>query len=432
MLVNDNSLKNLLAVIEPKIQNIEEHRIECSSLKSVRDTMMELVELGNSSYKEILNFYDQEFIFKAIKIGNLNPDTLIDKYKSSKYLLSNDKLEYLPQFKESLTFMEQLHEYLYGLNEKIKLEYDTKFENLKVEEILNKYYNLLNKDDIFIKDINGFFEFLDLNDLNINDRLNILILINKANVKKYITTNNIDIGNKINLSEIKEMLDKNKDLINIDFDNKNQDLKLDLYLEKNKDNLDSSINSRKIYLINKINDYYHNKMYSSIINLYKELEIVLKLEDEFNKQKKSSKKFMFLFKNSKSLVRDYLDKTSSKYRSCVLKNLLDLETNNSLNLPKMCYNNIYLYVKDDFVVKTVYTYMNNYILILGVLDKGEKLEVFVKQNEYIINEMINNQDDLLYDDTERDLILKNINLEDLVVSIDLDTLDVKVEEENGR
>ena len=430
--MDDNSLKKLLEFIEPKIQNIAEHRMECISLKSVRATMMDLVELGTKSYKEILNFYDQDFIFKAIKIGNSNSDMLIDKYKSAKYLLENDNLQELPQFKEALNFMEQLEQYLLGLNEKIKLDYESKSESLELEELFNKYFNLLNKDNIFIKDIDEFFAFLDLNNLDINDRLNILITVNKANIKNYVTTNDIDIGNNINLSKIVNILNKNKDLLKKEYNLKEQDLKLNEYLENNKDKLEESLIIRKTYLINKINELYISKKYNEIINLYEEVEEVERLDDEFNKQKKNSRKLIFLFKNNKSLVRDYLDNTSSKYKSCVLKNLLDLESNNTLTLPKMCYNEYYLYVKDDFVVKTVYTFIDNYILVLGVLDKKETLEEFIKHNEYLINDVINNKDNLLFDDTERNLILKDINLEDLVVSIDLDTLDVKVEEENGR
>ena len=138
-----------------------------------------------------------------------------------------------------------------------------------------------------------------------------------------------------------------------------------------------------------------------------------------------------MFKNNKSLVKSYLENTSSKYMSCVYKNLLDLETNKSLTLPKMCYNNIYLYVADDFVVKTVYTFFHDCILVLGVLDKGESLNLFVQKNDYLIIDALRKNKDV-FSLNERNNILKGIKIEDLVLSIDLDTLDVKVEEENGR
>ena len=75
---------------------------------------------------------------------------------------------------------------------------------------------------------------------------------------------------------------------------------------------------------------------------------------------------------------------------------------------------------------------NNKILILGVLDKGEKIEDFLDKNEYIINEFLENADFSMYDESERNLILNDIKLEDLVLTIDLDTLDIKTEDKNGR
>ena len=174
------------------------------------------------------------------------------------------------------------------------------------------------------------------------------------------------------------------------------------------------------------------KDYSKIISYYSEYIKIQELEQEFTNQKESSKKIIFLFKNGKSLVREYLDKTNIKYKSCVYKNLLDLETNNTLTLPKMCYNNHYLYLKDEFVVKTIYTYFKEYILVLGVLDKKEDLKDFLKKNEYLLTEMFEKEKNIELNDDERNIILKDIKLEDLVLSIDLNTLDIKKEDNDGR
>lgn len=428
--MSDNSLTKLLAVVEPKIQNIEDNRIECSSLKKVQETMSELIELGKISYQDIFNFYDQDFIYKAIKVGNDNSDLLIKKYESSKYLLENknDDLKELPQFKEAIVYMEQLYQYLYGLNEKIKLDYENKQESLKIQELQNKYYNILKKDNIFVKDIDEFLTFIDLNKLDIIDRLNILIQINKSNIKNYVKTDNILIGNGIYLSDISDLLENNKELTEEQYINDDQDLDLNQISDK----FEERIRNKKIYLINKIKELYDDKAYNEIIDYYKEVKKIIDIENEFRKQKNSLNKLIFLFKNDKSLVRDYLDKTNPKYKSCILKNLLDLETNNSLTLPKMCYNNQYIYVKDEFVVKTIYTYIDNYILVLGVLDKKEKLDDFIKRNKYLLDEILSHKEQINYSDQERNIILKDIKLDDLVISIDLDTLDVKVEEENGR
>ena len=428
----NNNLKELLEVIRPKIQNIDENRVECEALKKVADTMQELVERG-SSYKEIFDFYEQEFIFKAIKIGNSNADELIERYLGAKYLLSNDNetLHEMPQFKEAEKFMGELYEYLCGLNENIILDYETKSENLKVQEIFNKYYGILNKEEIFVKDIDGFIEFLDLNELEPEQKLDILVYINKCNIKKYITTNDIEIGKNLSLSSVRKILYDNKELIGQSFNSGQENYELDKYLKDNFSQIEDALSMRKIYLINKISGLYKNKLYSDIVNYHDEFKKIKIIEKELEKQKVCTRQLYFLFKNNKSLVGDYLDKTNLKYKSCVLKNLIDLETINTLYLPTIIHNNIGIYLKEDFVVKTIYTFVDDFILVLGVLDKGENLNEFIKKNEYLINEAINN-DVIKKDLEERDNILKNIRLEDLVLSIDLDTLDINMEDKNGR
>ena len=429
--MNDD-LAKLLEVIEPKIRSIEEDRVEIKSLSEVAKTMDSLIEKATDSYKNIIDFEDQNFIIRAIKIGNFseNIDQMIDKYNSSKYLLKSDNqmLSELPQFKDAIDFVQYLYKYLYGLNEKIQKEYEDKVEILNVKEILNKYYNLLRKDKIFIKDIDEFLMFLDLVNISVESRKNILLLINKYNIKNYLEENDILIKDNIKLSDIKEEIDNNNKLLELNYEIDCSNIYK--YLEKNIYKVEDAILNLKIYFINKLNELYLNKEYTLLDDYYNQYKYVKGIEEEIQKQETNSRKLVFLMKNDKSLVRDYIEKTGNKYKSCILKNLLDLESNNSLTFPKMCYNNKYLYVKDDFVVKTVYSFVNGFIMVLGVLDKGENLQTFVKKNSYLINSYFDN--DIVFDTNERDKILKDIKTEDLVLSIDLDTLDIKTEDGNGR
>ena len=67
---------------------------------------------------------------------------------------------------------------------------------------------------------------------------------------------------------------------------------------------------------------------------------------------------------------------------------------------------------------------NGNVLIIGVIDKNTDLEKYLEDNlEYIkktlklVSKYVNN--------LERDIFLKNIKVEDLVLTIDLDTLDME-------
>ena len=423
--MSDNSLAKLLYSIEPKIQNIEENRIELKALKDVYETILELTSEGEKSYDEILDFYDQEFIFRAIKIGNSNASELIDKYKSSRYLLKNKNpnLQELPQFKDAINYIQSLYQYLYGLCQKIRKDYEYKTEKLNLQEIYNKYYNLLKKDDIFIKDIDDFLMFLDLNEISISDKLNILILINKFNLKNYITTNDINIFNDIKLSDIDKMISQNQNLLNKKYNELENNVDLDKYIKSNITEIRNDIFvDRKIYLINEINKLYNEKKYSEIYPKYLEFNKIINIESELKKQNNQNGKLVFL-----PNFHDDLNNMESEYKNCILKNLLDIESNKELQIPNLVYKNVSLYIKDEFAVKTVYTFLNNGdILVLGILNRNETINDFINNKKKLF-EKFSDIEDTIFDYDERNKILKDIKLEDLVLNIDLDTLDVKEE-----
>ena len=129
-LVN-NSLAKLLAYIEPKIANIGENRVEIKSLSEVLKTITEIVELGKKSYLEILDYYDQDFIIRCLKIYNETNDDLISKYKSCKYLLENqdNNMKELPQYQDAIKYMDFLINYLNELWQKVTEEYNLKSDN---------------------------------------------------------------------------------------------------------------------------------------------------------------------------------------------------------------------------------------------------------------------------------------------------------------
>lgn len=427
----NDSLAKLLKYLEPRIENVHENRVELKSLSNVYETISEIVNLGEKSYLDIIDYYDQDFIIKAIKINGTDNDNRVNKYKTSRYLLKNQdsSLKELPQYKESISFMESLFKYLYGLYVDIKLEYETRQEELNVQEILNKYYLLLRKNNIFIEDVLEFITFLDLCEIDKSEKLNILIFITKCNIKNYTTTNDIMLTNDIKLSDIENLLNKYKELSSFDIQN-NENLLLNIkdLLEKEDKNV---LLDKKYYLYNKINELFLNKNYDELIKFYLEFQTILDYENEFRKQEVSfseelTKKLVFVIDEDESLVRKFLSKTKLEYKSPIYKNLLDIENENNLLIPDYKYNNIYLYIKDEFVVKTVYTYLENgYILVLGVINSDEKIEDFLEKNKNVfknLNKIINQEKFSL---EERDLILSNTKLEDLVLTIDLNTLDIK-------
>ena len=426
----NDSLKKLLTYIEPKILNIQDKRVEILSLGDSYKTLKEIVDLGQNSYRDILEFYDQDFIIRCIKISNDNYINNLDLYKSSKYLLrkNDSNLLELPQYKQAISYMERLFTYLIDLYHQTKLDYDNLKEELEKLEILNKYYLLFTKENFFVDDIEEFILFMQLVDIPKIDKLNLLILVSKFNVKTYTLTNDVIIAPDIYLSDIKSILQNNQEKLDNNLVNDNN-LELDnkiLFLESG----EKSLIEKEKYLITKINNLYKQKEYNKIskyYNSYLEIEDYL---NEFEKQKvKYSdnyyKNIIFTKKEDKLLIDDYLTKCSTKYKSCIYKNLLDIETNKELVLPDYKYKDYYFYLKKEFIVKTIYMFLDNgNVLIIGAIHKNVDLEKYLEDNfEYIkktlklVSKYANN--------LERDIFLKNIKVEDLVLTIDLDTLDME-------
>ena len=433
----NNSLAKLLAYIEPKIANIGENRVEIKSLSEVLKTITEIVELGKKSYLEILDYYDQDFIIRCLKIYNETNDDLISKYKSCKYLLENqdNNMKELPQYQDAIKYMDFLINYLNELWQKVTEEYNLKSDNLKNQELLNKYYLILKSDNVFIKDALEFIDFLNKVEFTLEERYEILLYVNRCNIKNYsMNTDSKDMFvNDINFAEVKALLEKNAYLID---KNMNLNFKEENIIQDGKINQEYIFNKKK-YLLNKIYQLFETFEYDEITKYYKEYKTLDDYEEEFKKQDVSfelnrDKKLIFVMENGKSLVRKYLEECNPIYQGPIYKNLLDIESDKEYKIPDYYYNDTYLYIKPEFVVKTVYTYLKNgYILVLGVIDRKTPLKTYLYKNRDIL-EVLREKDNLEINDSERDLLLKDLKIDDLVMTIDLNTLDVKMEEENAR
>ena len=160
--------------------------------------------------------------------------------------------------------MECLFTYLIDLYHQTKLDYDNLKKELEKLEILNKYYLLFTKENFFVDDIEEFILFMQLVDIPEIDKLNLLILVSKFNVKTYTLTNDVIIAPDIYLSDIKSILQNNQEKLDNNLVNDNN-LELDnkiLFLESG----EKSLIEKEKYLITKINNLYKQKEYNKIKN----------------------------------------------------------------------------------------------------------------------------------------------------------------------
>lgn len=422
----NDSFAKLLAYIEPKILDIQDKRKELLDLESSYKILKEIIDLGENSYHDIINFYDQNFILNCIKISNDTYLNNLDLYKSSKYLLksNNQDLLELPQYKEAINYIEKLFTYLIELYNLTKKKYENLKEELEQLEILNKYYLIFSKNNIIIDDIDEFLLFLQLVDISLKDKLNVLIQVVKFNVRTYTLTNDILLTSDIYLSNIIDTLEKEKDKID------NSLLSSYSFDEKVVFDDENNLILRQKYLVTKLSKLYSDNNYDELLSCYllylevtNDLKEIEKQKVRYNKT--YSKNLIFVRTEDDLLINKYLRECLTKYRACVYKNLLDIESSNTYVLPDYKYKDIYFYLKKEFIVKVIYTFLNNgNVLIVGVLDKDEDLEEYISKNMVYIVSTIKNIEKLK-NKKDRDLLLKDIKEEDLVLTIDLDTLDME-------
>ena len=429
----NDSLVKLFSYIEPKILDIQDKRIEIKYLEETYQTLKELISSSDISYHDVLNFYDQGFIIRCLKITNDKKINNPDKYKSCSYLLKNNNsnLIELPQYKEAIKYMKTILTYLNELYKKVCIEYENLKNDLIELEILNKYYLLLNKNNIFVEDVEEFLTFLNLVKISDEDKFNILFLVNKFNIKVYITKHDIVIAPDLCLSDINKIIEENK----LDIDEKllnKTNLELDTNILFNKDGQKILLEKKK-YLITKIFILFQNKDYENIVKYYQDFQKLNELLKEFKKQEyiysnEYNKKIIFVRNENDILINQFLKKCSLKYKSCIYKNLLDIENSSQVILPDIKYQGHYYYLKNEFLVKTIYTFLENgIVLVIGIIEKGMSLSQFLKDNIKIINKTMQ-KIDKFKELNDRDLYLENIKMEDLILTIDLDTLDVGMEE----
>ena len=370
-LVN-NSLAKLLAYIEPKIANIGENRVEIKALSEVLKTITEIVELGKKSYLEILDYYDQDFIIRCLKIYNETNDDLISKYKSCKYLLENqdNNMKELPQYQDAIKYMDFLINYLNELWQKVTEEYNIKSDNLKNQELLNKYYLILKSDNVFIKDALEFIDFLNKVEFTLEERYEILLYVNRYNIKNYsMNTDSKDMFvNDINFAEVKALLEKNAYLID---KNMNLNFKEENIIQDGKINQEYIFNKKK-YLLNKIYQLFETFEYDEITKYYKEYKTLDDYEEEFKKQDVSfelnrDKKLIFVMENGKSLVRKYLEECNPIYQGPIYKNLLDIESDREYKIPDYYYE-LFKFYKEKCAQAGIEANIWDYIK--KILDKG--------------------------------------------------------------
>lgn len=176
-------VSKLLDKLEPLVADLDEKTNELQSKKQKFENVSRLLAYVNGDVNLMGIYADQDLILDSLDKMN----STVDEYKASCYLLqSNDEnVKQLPQYREANLFILSLINY-FKMN---KSELNSDIQKLEVicneKNIEKKYYDLLNKDNPLISDIDEFTKFMNKHVDENSDKINLLLYVINSNLVNY-------------------------------------------------------------------------------------------------------------------------------------------------------------------------------------------------------------------------------------------------------
>ena len=176
-------VKKLVTRLGESFTNLEEQEKEFNIQNEKLSEYNKLLDFVSGDAKKINKYEDQKLILNAVS----EIDSTKEEYDAACYLLesNDDNVINLPQYRNSRIYLETIINYLNGTKDKIKNTVDELNSDCTDMRFNKKYYEILNNDYPFVEDIDEFEKLLDKEDIQIDDRFEIISFIIKSNVNHY-------------------------------------------------------------------------------------------------------------------------------------------------------------------------------------------------------------------------------------------------------
>lgn len=179
----NDSVKKLVTRLGNGFSNLDNCEKELNEQGLKLNEFENLLGFINSDAKKMNKYEDQSIILDAVK--DINSSKM--EYEAACYLLDgdDDKIKSLPQYRNARVYLESLINYLKMTRDRINDNVTNLTENCKNMTIIKKYFEILSDDEPFVEDIDEFIYLLDKEQVDINEKIEILSYIIMSNVKKY-------------------------------------------------------------------------------------------------------------------------------------------------------------------------------------------------------------------------------------------------------
>lgn len=184
----DDSIKKLVTVLEPLVEDLEEKKENLIERKKELDNVSRLIAYTKDNIETVGVYADQDII-----INNLDKLQISkEDYKASCYLLKNesDSVKALPQYQKSFNLISDIIEYFKLHKAELMVEIDELDKMCNKKESEKKYYDILSCPNPLIENGKEFVDFLNNHEISSEEIIKILYNTIHDNVVNYRLKNN--------------------------------------------------------------------------------------------------------------------------------------------------------------------------------------------------------------------------------------------------
>ena len=169
---NSVSVKNLVTILEPLVEDLDENEKMLSDKKKEFESVSRLIAYTKDNVEMVGIYADQDIIINSLDKINYS----VDDYKASCYLLGsqNESVKSLPQYQEAYDSISCIIEYFKSYKVQLALEIQDLEITCKTKQLEKKYYDILSCPNPLIEDVQEFVTFMKKHDIKHEEIVEIL------------------------------------------------------------------------------------------------------------------------------------------------------------------------------------------------------------------------------------------------------------------
>ncbi len=181
--MGNDSVKNLVTILKPLIEDLEEKKEILSSKKAEQEKVSRLLAYVKDNVEMVGIYADQDIITESLDKLKIS----VEDYKASCYLLKtdNESVKLLPQYEKACDLIYSIIDYFKLHKSELILEVTELEKECDKKELDKKYYDILSCPNPLIENTNEYIEIMKNHGLNEEEIINALYMQIHYNITNY-------------------------------------------------------------------------------------------------------------------------------------------------------------------------------------------------------------------------------------------------------